>query len=54
MSRNLVRWTLLPLLLAGTAMLGGCYVVPLGPRYAYARPGYVYPHYWGGPRWGWR
>ncbi len=45
MSKKLIRWTLLPLLFAGTAMLGGCYVVPYGPRYAYARP--VYPHYWG-------
>ena len=38
----LIRKIVLPLLLIGTAMLGGCIVAPYpyAPRYAY------YPHYW--------
>lgn len=40
-----VRSALLPLLLLGTALLGGCVIAPYpyGPRYAYYHP---YPHYY--------
>lgn len=52
MVRRLVRLALLPLLLAGTALLGGCYVTPypVAPRYAYGHPARAYPapYYYGG------
>lgn len=46
MVRRLVRLAVLPLLLTGTALLGGCYVAPfpVAPRYAYAYPA---PYYYG-------
>ena len=49
MVRRLVRLAFLPVLLTGTALLGGCYVAPypVAPRYAYAYPGAYYapPYY---------
>lgn len=42
--RRYARLLIIPVLLLATASLGGCYVVPYGPRYAYAPP--YYHHYW--------
>ncbi len=49
MVRRLIRFALLPVLLMGTSLLGGCYVAPypVAPRYAYVHPGPYAGGYYG-------